>query len=75
MKIVFLADMHFKEDSHTGGLKIQYASSVAADPLIPMLERLNERYSSDKISLLIFMGDYATGSASEDDKRTRRMVA
>lgn len=70
MKILFFGDFHFDSTPSSGGLHIEYAESVADDPIMLLIDPLKARYEKEKISLMVFMGDYGKGKDTAEKKRT-----
>lgn len=69
MKILFFGDFHFESRSSGGGVSIDYAEPVAEDPLMAVIDSLKARYEDEKISLMVFMGDYGKGKDSSEAKQ------
>lgn len=68
MKILFFGDFHFGSKQSSGGLHIEYVKPVAEDPAEILIDPLKARYEKEKISLMVFLGDYGKGKDSEEDK-------
>lgn len=68
MKILFFGDFHFASKQAGGGLHIEYVKPVAEDPADILIEPLKSRYDQEKISLMVFLGDYGKGKDPEEDK-------
>lgn len=70
MKILFFSDFHFDSEEKTSGISIDYPTPVVDDPSMNLIEYLKDRYSRDKISFIIFLGDYVNGKNSQEEKST-----
>lgn len=68
MRILFFADFHFNSKPKCAGMNIEYRQPVADDPTLALIDLLKDRYKKEKISLLIFLGDYVNGKNTTNDK-------
>lgn len=68
MKFLFFADFHFNCKPQSGGSSVNFAKPVAGDPASELVRLLKERYKNEKISFIIFLGDYVIGKDSGEKK-------
>lgn len=68
MKLLFFSDFHFERVPSSAGIEINYKQPVVFDPSLELLRYLKERYSNQKVSFVVFLGDYANGSDSDEGK-------
>lgn len=68
MRILFFSDFHFESKINNSGIKLKLQKPVANDPSIKLIKYLNERYINNKISFMVFLGDYVIGKNSFEDK-------
>lgn len=68
MKILFFADFHFNSETKISGPNISYLQEVTNDPLFELIGLLKNRYENEKISLLVFLGDYVDGKLPSQEK-------
>lgn len=69
MKLLLFGDFHFESSPVSGGLHIEYLKPVAEDPAKTLIEPLKARYGEEKISLMVFLGDYGIGKDPETEKQ------
>lgn len=68
MKAIFFGDFHFDGAPASGGLPVQYQTAVADDPVLLLIKHLKTRYEQEKVSLIVFLGDYGKGKARKEEK-------
>lgn len=68
MRILFFSDFHFESALYNNGIKLKYNKPVVADPSLRLVRYLNERYKDNKISFIVFLGDYVIGKNSPEEK-------